>query len=507
MRVAVGAADLPPVLSAVGLTKRFGGTTALSAASVAIRPAEVHALVGENGAGKSTLIKLWAGVLRPDAGRVEVDGTTLSLTSPHVAEAAGLRFIHQELQLVPYFDAVENIYLGRRYPHRGPWIDRAAMRRAVRTVGADLAPNLPLDRPVSTLSIGHRQMVEVLRAFLHRARVVVMDEPTAALTAAEAARLFAAIAHLKEQGTAVVYVSHRLEEVLALADRATVLRDGRVVATRPVTGLDSATLVALMSGAAHAKRRRDQRQAGKEVLRVNELRTTPHGPGVTLALRAGEIVGLYGLLGAGRSRTLLALFGASQPYGGILLDGRPFRPRSPRHAIDRGLALVPEDRRTQGLNLGRSIRFNLTLPLLSTFRWSARLPLPNAAREDRFVNKVAKALGLRFVGARQAVRELSGGNQQKIVVGRWFGRENAVYLFDEPTRGIDVRAKDDIHHEIRRLAAAGAGILVASSDLPELLDLADKILVLREGSVAAEFDGDTVTPAEVTAACFGQAAA
>ena len=424
---------------------------------------------------------------------------------PGDAEAAGLRFIHQELQLVPYFDAVENVYLGRRYPHRGPWIDRSAMRRVVREVASHLAPDLPLDTPASALSIGYRQMVEVLRAFLHRARVVVMDEPTAALTAGETARLFTAIAQLKAEGTAVVYVSHRLEEVLALADRVTVLKDGCVVATRAAAQLDTARLVRLMSGSVSDRPRRAPRKTGQEVLRVDQLRTGGRRAGITFSLGAGEILGLYGLLGAGRSRTLHALFGAAPSSGEIWLHGQSFRPSNPRDAVAHGLALVPEDRRIQALDLAQSVRFNMTLPLLRHFRRWRWLPFPAGHRERHFVERVGRMLGLRSIGPAQPVRELSGGNQQKIVVGRWFGRDNTIYLFDEPTRGIDVRAKGDIHDEIRRLAGVGAGIIVASSDLPELMDRADRILVLRDGGIAAAFDATTARSDQIVAACYGQA--
>ena len=302
----------------------------------------------------------------------------------------------------------------------------------------------------------------------------------------------------------VLYVSHRLEEVLTLADRVTVLRDGRVVTTEAAARLDAPGLVRRMSGELHTAASRRRRRIGDKLLAVTNLRVGADPGGVDLAVHRHEIVGLYGLLGAGRSETLHALYGAAVAPGQLRLDGQAYRPRTPADAIAHGIALVPEDRRIQALDLGQSVRFNLTLPLLPRFRLRPRLPVPAAPRERAFVRRIGAALGLRFTGPEQPVRELSGGNQQKIVVGRWFGRDNALYLFDEPTRGIDVRAKADIHAEIRGLADRGAGVLIASSDLPELMDLAGRILVLRDGAVAAEFVAADTTPAQVVAACYGQ---
>jgi len=498
------AADAP-LLGCRGVTKRFGGVTALAGVDLAIDAGTVHALVGENGAGKSTLIKCWAGVHPPDAGTLTLDGAPVAFDSPRAAEAAGLRFIHQELSLVPHFDAVENVFLGRRYPTARGRIDWRAMRREVAARAGVLAPGLPLDVPARRLSVGQRQLVEILRAFLSDARLVVMDEPTTALTDAEAERLFAAIRRLRDRGTAVVYVSHRLEEVLALADTVTVLRDGATVASRPAAELDTRALVHLMSGALHDMEVETERRAGAPLLEVEELVAGRDPHGMTFTVHEREVVGLYGLMGAGRSTALHALYGAAPLTGRVSLDGTPFRPAEPAAAIARGVVLVPEDRRRQGLVGHHAVRRNLTLPLLKRFR-ATRLPVPSGAKERAFVDRVADVLSLRYAGPEQPVRELSGGNQQKLVVGRWFAGGNRVYLLDEPTRGVDVHAKAELHAEIRRLAAAGAGVLVASSDLPELLDVADRILAVRDGAIAAEFPRGQATQAAILAACYGQAA-
>lgn len=486
-----------------GISKAFGETLALRGVDLALRPGEVHGLVGENGAGKSTLIKCLAGVHEPDIGGFRLDGEPLVISGPRAAERAGFRFIHQELNLVPYFDAVENVFIGRPYPRRAGLLDRAAMEGQVAEVARLLAPDLPLRRVVSELTIGQRQMVEVLRAFLTRGRFVVMDEPTAALTDRECRRLHEAIAHLRARGAAILYVSHRLEEVLALCDTVTVMRDGEVVRRGPTAGTSPEDLVRAMSGgkAIAAARARPPRV----VADAPPLLEIGAG-GLTLGVRRGEIVGLYGLMGAGRSRMLRAVYGRDPaPDLAIAFDGRPHAPRHPRAAIAKGIAYVPEDRRSQGLVLQHSVRRNLTLPLLALFRrhvW----PGPSRAAELRFAQDVKARLGVRMGEAEAPISSLSGGNQQKILVGRWFARKNALYLLDEPTRGIDLGAKADLHERVRELAREGAAIVFATSDLAEIFQLGDRVAVVRDGGFAAIRDVTSVTPEDVLAVCYGRAA-
>ncbi len=476
-----------------GLCKSFAAIPVLRGVSLAVRAGEVHALLGENGAGKSTLIRCCAGALRPDAGVIRIAGVAATFAGPADALRAGVRVIHQERSLVPYFDVVETVFLGRRQPRRLLRLDRAAMRAAVAAVADRLAPGLPLDVPVARLSPGQQQMAEILRAFLGRARIVFFDEPTAALGEAEARLLFDAIRRLRDEGVAVVYVSHRLEEVLALCDRATVLRDGAVAGGGRCAELDVSTIVQMMSGA-HAAAPAARAAPGGGLLRLVEW---------NVGVRCGEIVGLYGLLGAGRSRSLRALFGA----GGRLqatLRGIPYAPRTPRAAIAASVVLVPEDRAAQGLMLRQPVRVNATLPLLRRFRRRGWLPLPAGGRERAFTLSLRRLVGLRLADPEQRAGTLSGGNQQKLLLGRWLAQTNALWLLDEPTRGIDVAAKAELHAEIRALAAAGAAVLLATSDLGELLALSDRVVVLRAGRVAAAFAPGAATGPAVLAASLGQ---
>ncbi len=486
------------------MSKRFGGVQALDDVSISIEAGTIVGLIGENGAGKSTLIKCWAGVHRPDSGALSIDGQAVRFQGPADAEAAGLRFIHQDLQLVPYFDAVENCFLGRRYPRKNGLIDWAAMRGRIGALAAELVPDLPLDVPVHRLSAGHRQFVEILRALLTQGRLLVLDEPTTALSEQEVGRLFDAIRAIRARGAAVVYVSHRLEEVLSLTDRVAVMRDGRFVGQVETDQAAAAELVVMMSGDLHRPDRPAGAPAGAPLLTVQGLRVGSSEQGMSFQVGRGEIVGLYGLLGSGRSETLLNLFGATPAAGGrVTFDGAPYRPRSPRQAIRRGVALVPEDRRRQALVLGHSVRRNLTLPHLDLFRRLPHLPWVSGRKERDFVSRVAKALSLRFARDGQPARFLSGGNQQKLVVGRWLARVPRLFLFDEPTQGVDVRSKAEIHDEIRAIAAQGAAVLVASSDLDELRDIAHRILAVRNGAVAASFDAASVTRSRVLEACYG----
>jgi len=494
----------PPLFEARRLSKRFGGVQALDDVSLSLEAGVIVGLIGENGAGKSTLIKCWAGAHRPDGGAMAVNGRAMRFQGPADAEASGLRFIHQELQLVPYFDAVENCFLGRRYPRKNGLIDWAAMRRRIRDLAEELAPDLPLDVPVHRLSAGHRQFVEILRALLTEGKLLVLDEPTTALSEPEVGRLFGALRAIRARGTAVVYISHRLEEVLSLTDRIAVMRDGRLVDQVATDQVSAGDLVALMSGDLHRSHRPTVRPAGEPLLRVEGLRVGESGPGVSFQVGRGEIVGLYGLLGSGRSETLQALFGAAPAAAGhVTFDGAPYRPRSPHQAIRQGVALVPEDRRRQALVLRHSVRRNLTLPHLDRFRRLPYLPWISGAKEQSFVMRVAKALSLKFSRDSQAARFLSGGNQQKLVVGRWLAQTPRLFLFDEPTQGVDVRSKAEIHDEIRSAADRGAAVLVASSDLDELRDVAHRILALRNGSVVASFDCAAASRSRVLEACYG----
>ena len=507
------------MLTLTGISKRYGDTPALADVDLMLAPGEIRALVGENGAGKSTCIKILAGAVRPDCGTILIDGNAVELSDPRVSDARGLAFVHQELQQVPAFDALSSLYLGRKHPTRFGLVDRATMLRDVEAIVAELAPDLPLDVPVRRLTIGQRQQVEILRAMIRNARFVIMDEPTAALGAPETARLLTLVRQLQARGTAILYVSHRLDEVLQLANTVTVLVNGRVVLDRAAAGLSKQDLIVAMSKRAphHAgstlqpdveqyRPLEATAKLGQTPLSMHHLLLKPGADPITASLKAGEITALYGLVGAGRSRLLRVLFGADKPVSGaIRLQGTELRP-TPARMIDLGVAYVPEDRRLQGLAMRRSALEALTLPHLSRFRVRpAQVPLVNRHARLRFADMVRERLAIRMATPAMPALRLSGGNQQKLLFGRWLKRTPIVALLDEPTRGVDNSAKADVHREIRRLKADGAAILLASSDLEETLILADRVLVMVNGSVIASLTGPDLTSDKVLKYLFGDA--
>jgi ABC-type sugar transport system ATPase subunit len=493
-----------PLLDVRGLAKRYGGVAALAGAGLVVEAGTVHCLLGENGAGKSTLIKCLAGVVRPDEGEIHIDGRTVDVSTARRSEALGLRFIHQELNLVPHFDAVENCFVGRRYPRRGPFLDRKAMRQAVEPVARRLAPDLPIDRPVARLTTGQRQLVEIIRALVGGpARLIVMDEPTAALSDGEAERLHEAVRALKAQGVAIVFISHRLDEVMALGDAYTVLRGGATVGSGRIGETSKGALVRLMSG-------HDLREAaaaspvgtGPAVFAVNGLAFGPSGTRIGFQVRSGEIVGLYGLVGSGRSSLLQMLWGARPSDGDVTLDGRRLAPGDIPQRIAAGAAYVPEDRRSQGLVTTRSIGENLAISDLSAVRRFRRLPATSRGRLDARALEIRDRLRIRMGSPRDKPLTLSGGNQQKLLFGRWLGPPVRLLLLDEPSRGVDVSAKAEIHAIVRDFARSGAAILLATSDMDELLTLADRALVLSAGRIVEELDGAALTATAVVAAAF-----
>ena len=492
------------LLAVEALSKRFGGVVALDGVDLAVRPGEVHGLVGENGAGKSTLIKCLSGVHRPDGGTMRLDGAPFSPDEPRDAERLGLRVIHQELNLVPGFSAIENIFVGRRYPRRLGLVDRSAMARRVRTVAADLAPDLPLDRPVARLTTGQCQLVEILRALISAARLVIMDEPSASLSKGEADRLHGVVRRLRDAGTAVLFVSHRLDEIFALCQQVTVLRNGRTVATDAASAMTRDALVRLMSGGmAMPGRHRATRPPGPPVLRVDRLPFGRSRVPLSFAVHEGEVVALYGLIGAGRSRLLRTLWGVGETTADkVTIDGRPLAKSGPSGRIRQGIAFAPEDRRTQGLVMRHSIAANATLPHLDSFRGWPWLPLPSAERVGGFIADLKQRLDVRMGRPSDAIATLSGGNQQKLMVGRWTPFPIRLLLLDEPTRGVDVGAKGELHRMMRDLADGGAGVLMASSDLEEVLDIADRILVMADGRIVAELNGAAADGDQVLAALF-----
>jgi len=475
-----------PILAARGVDKRFAGVYALKGVSLEVREGEVLALVGENGAGKSTLMKILAGVETPDAGELQVRGERVEFRGVGDALARGIALIHQELQLADNLDVSENIFLGRE-PRRGPFRDKSKMERnsveLLRRVGLDLSPRTR----VADLAIGHQQMVEIAKALACDARVLIMDEPTSSLTLHETEQLFRVVKDLRARGVAVIYISHRLGEVKELADRVVVLRDGENAGELAREEISHDSLVRRMVGRNVSRlHERQPRAVGDVVLEAKRMctRAYPEHP-VSFSVRAGEIVGIAGLVGAGRSELLNAIFGVEPPVGGeVFVCGLAFDPQGgARAARTRGLALVPEDRKLQGLVLEEGVGQNLALPSLDVL---SRSGFRRVGSEIELAAAQVTRVGIKTSGLTQLCGQLSGGNQQKIVVGKWLALSPKVLLLDEPTRGVDVGAKAEIYALLDRLTDEGVGVLFASSDLEEVLGLADRVLVMHEGRLAGE---------------------
>jgi ribose transport system ATP-binding protein len=485
------------------IRKSFPGVLALDDVDLEVRPGEVHVLLGENGAGKSTLMKVLSGSLGKDAGEIRIDGQAVDIHGPRHAQQLGIRTIYQELNLVPPLSAAANIFLGRE-PGRWGVLDRQTAEREAARLLAELGVTVDPARPVRELGIAHQQMVEVAKALSEEGRILIMDEPTSALTATEIGELFAAIERLRARGTSIIYISHRLEEVARIGDRVTVMRDGRRVATLPAGTTPIPELVRLMADrevGEHFPRRRGT--PGEELLRVEHLTRGDRLRDVSLTLRRGEIVGITGLLGAGRTELARAIIGAEPPTSGrVMVKGRATVIRRPKDALAHGLGLVPEDRKTQGLVLGLSVERNVALP--NTRRLSA-WGIVRAATESALAARWVRDMRIKTPSLGQPARLLSGGNQQKIVLGKWLAADVEVLIVDEPTRGIDVPAKVEIYDLMNRLTAEGKGILMISSELPEVLGMSDRVLVMRGGRVVAELESARTTQAEVLAFALGTA--
>ncbi|MEX2272423.1 MAG: sugar ABC transporter ATP-binding protein [Vicinamibacterales bacterium] len=502
--------DAPPRLEMLGIRKAFPGVVALDGVDLTLRPGEVHMLLGENGAGKSTLMKILSGAQRGDAGEIRMHGQPVEIASPRDALGLGIRVIYQELNLVPQMTVAENVYLGVAPRSFFGIVDQRRLRRETGQLLAALGMDLPPDAVVGSLSLAERQLVEIAKALAAPsatpedvASVLVMDEPTSALTAKEVDQLFALIQRLAARGVAVVYITHRLDEVFRLGHRVTVLRDGRNVATCAIGEVTPATLVRLMADrdvGGHFPRERVA--PGDELLRVEEVSRDGQLTDISFSLRAGEIVGIAGLLGAGRSELARVLAGADRHSSGrIIIGGAPVTLRSPADAIERGIGLLPEDRKAQGLVPDLTSAENIGLPhgrRLSRFGFIKRV------REQQLADGIVRDLRVK-TAPRQVVRLLSGGNQQKVVLGKWLAGDARIFIFDEPTRGVDVCAKIEIYHLMNRLTARGAGIIMISSELPELLGMSDRILVMHGGRIRAEMDARSATQAQVLSAALGLA--
>jgi ABC-type sugar transport system ATPase subunit len=500
-----GPVETPPYLAMRTISKRFPGVQALDRVSFDLRAGEVHALVGENGAGKSTLMKILSGVYQPDAGTILLAGEEVTFSGPRAAREHGIAIVHQELNLFPNLTVAENVF-GGDMPARGLLAleDRTRAAQVSASYLSRFGLSLDTRTLVRSLSIGQQQVVEIARALAQKARVLILDEPTSSLAETEAEVLFNLIDQLRADGMCVIYISHRLEEIFRLADRVTVLRDGEYVATRTVAEIDIATVIRLMVG------RQLEDVYGKPpgasdkcVLRVEGLASGKHFDGVSFELHAGEILGMAGLIGAGRSEVGLTLFGAlPMTAGSVELDGRRVHIGSPQHAIQLGIAYLTENRRSDGLFLGMAVRPNISVSHLARF---ARFGMLNMRRERAGAQQYVQALNVQTPGVEQAVMKLSGGNQQKVLLARWLAIHPRVLIVDEPTRGVDVGAKVEIYTLLRRLAADGVAILLISSELPEVLGMADRILVMHEGKLTGALARNQATEEQIMTLATNQA--
>jgi rhamnose transport system ATP-binding protein len=495
-----------PLVDVRHVAKAFGGVHALRDASLTLYPGEVHGLLGENGAGKSTVLKALAGVHRTDAGEITIDGRLFEQGSTRRALEQGVAVIYQEPGLFPDLTLAENVFIARQPTRRSGGVDWVRMRREAAALFAQLGVDLDPDRPAQGLSIADQQIVEIAKALSTRARVIVMDEPTAALSAAEADRLLAVARRLRDGGAAVVFVSHRLDEVFLLCDRLTVMRDGATVATCPVSETTPSQVVRWMVGRELTELfPKLETTAGDVVLSVRGLSSHGVFENVSFDVRAGEIVAFAGLVGSGRSEVVRAVFGVDgYDEGSVHVLGEPLPKRDPRAALARGVALVPEDRRQQGLFMPASVARNTAIVVLSRL---SRRGLLRQEAETRLAAEWAERLHLRHGGLDQPVERLSGGNQQKVVLSKWLATEPRLLVIDEPTRGIDVGTKAEVHRLLSEQAAKGLAVLMISSELPEVLGMADRVLVMREGQLMATLSRAEATQERVMLAATGQAGA
>ena len=491
------AIDAAPVLEMRGISKTYPGVVALSGVDFCVLPGEVHALVGENGAGKSTLIKILAGADTKDAGQIIIDGSEAHVTSPQEAMRLGVSIIYQEFNLVPYMNAAENIFLGREPASAVPgMIDFGKMYADAEAIISELGVALDVRAPMNQLSVAQQQMVEIAKATSRKSRIIAMDEPSATLTEHELENLFALIRRLKAEGVSIIYISHRLEEIFQIADRVTVLRDGALVATKQVADTDREDIIRMMVGRELKEKIPKVAAAPGEVaLEVKNLNRAGVLRDISLQVRRGEILGIAGLVGAGRTEVARAIFGADPiDSGQILINGKPVVIRSPKHAISLGIGLVTEDRKALGLVLGMAVRENISLAnlgLLSRFGFISR------RKEREVARKYVEDILIKTPSVEQAVQNLSGGNQQKVVLAKWLFTESKILIFDEPTRGIDVGAKTEIYQLMNRLAESGVAIIMISSELLEVLGMSDRILVMHEGEIAGELSREEATQEQI----------
>ncbi len=481
-----------PLLRMSHVSKSFPGVQALSDVSIQVKAGEILAIIGENGAGKSTLIKTLGGAHQPDAGCIEIDGQPVQLSNPIRAQSLGISIIYQEFNLVPFLTVRENIFLGRAI-QTGQVINKSAERRVTNELFQRLGATIDPETTVARLSVADQQLVEIAKALHTNARLLVMDEPTAALSPAEVEKLFETVRELKSQGIGVIYISHRLDEIVAIADRVVVLRDGKLVADRPVHDTSRRQMIELMVGRSIENEfPKVEHATGEKCLSVQSLNWSNRVCDVSFDLHVGEILGITGLVGAGRTELVQLLAGVETPDSGtIKIAGQPVRFCSPRDAIRTGIALLTEDRKRQGLVLAHSANENFGLPNLDEFSTASWL---NLKQESRRLADFTNTMNIKIASSRQLAGQLSGGNQQKLVLAKWLQRNCQILIIDEPTRGIDVGAKYEIYLLMNELVASGKSVIMVSSEMPEVLGMSDRILVMRAGCLA----GEIVDPSSAT---------
>ena len=495
------------ILEMCNIEKRFPGVQALKGVDFVLKHGEVHALVGQNGAGKSTLIKILSGAYRPDAGEMYLDGEAVSFASPLESQEAGIRTVYQETSLSPYLTVAQNLFLGHEPLRAGlPLIDHGLLYRqateVLKQLGIEVAANTVLNR----LPLAVQMMIEIGKALFADAKIIVVDEPSAAMTLHELHMLFEWIREQRSRGVAFIYISHRLDELFSIADRVTVLRDGQLVDTFPIEGATTKSIATMMTGRDLDTEQdifvREQVASGEEVLRVENLSDGQLLRDVSFQLHQGEIIGFAGLVGAGKTELAKCIFGARPyPSGQVFLRGQAVRWETPRQAISQGVALVAEDRRHEGLITILNVRDNITLPALRQLK--ALEVFIDWGGVHHLVDGYIKHLNIVTPSPLQLVMNLSGGNQQKVVLAKWLSTNASVFIFDEPTRGIDVGAKQEIYELMNELTANGASILLMSSELPEVMGMSDRILVMRQGRIVQEFKHGTVTESELMACASG----
>jgi ribose transport system ATP-binding protein len=481
------------VLELTDIRKRFGAVEVLKGISLKAAAGRIHALVGENGAGKSTLIKVTAGVIQPDSGRIRFDGKELRWHSPGQAKAQGVHVIYQEFVQFPELSVAENIFIGDTRLSPGGWLQRRRMREQARDLLAKLGVDIDPSTPVGELSVADQQMIEIAKALAHKVRLLILDEPTAVISGREVELLFARLRQLRDEGVAIVYVSHRLEEIFELCDDVTVIKDGELIGSRLVSEVDQAQLVTMMVGRRLAELYPPRRQLGEgleTVLTATDVWAAGRVRGCSLALRKGEITALAGMIGSGRTELAMALFGGLPlERGTIEIDGQTLRKMTPGRAIDAGIGLLTEDRKSQGLAMQLDIAANVSAASLPEI---TRRGLLDRSRETAIAAGAITDYSIACRGAATPVAQMSGGNQQKVLLARWARRAHRVLILDEPTRGVDVGAKADIYRMMQEAAERGLAILMISSELPEVVGVADRVVVMRDGRIAGELRGDAI---------------